>query len=859
MSLSAGTRLGPYEIQSPIGAGGMGEVYKARDTRLNRTVAIKVLPPEVSDDPERRARFEREAKTVASLSHPHICTLHDVGDHDGALFLVMELLAGDTLAARLEKGPVPLEQALVIGAEIAEALAAAHRQGVIHRDLKPGNVMLTKSGAKLLDFGVAKAKAHGEQAAAVQMLTAASTRAPLTAQGVIVGTLQYMAPEQVEGKPTDARTDLWALGLILYEMLTGKRAFEGTSAASLIGNIMNAEPAPLTLQPVAPPGVDRIVRTCLAKQPDHRWDSAHDLADELRWVRENSATTGQLAASGAGRGRRWMSVVAVILGAVSLIAIGISTGTRLTQHPAIAPVPGVFKLSQVTDQRGRERFPSLSPDGKSVVYASRSMGNWDIYLQRVDGRNPVNLTKNSLDDDSQPAFSPDGKLIAFRSERDGGGIFVMGATGESVLRLTDAGHNPAWSPDSSEVAYATEGVSGPDSRWTTSQIWAVNVLSRNKRLISPGDAVQPNWSPNGQRIAYWRLNNGGLRDIATVPARGGTATAVTDDTAMDWDPVWSPDGRHLYFSSNRGGSMNVWRVPIDESSGRVLGAFEPVTTPSLYSADLSFSHDGTLLAYSDRISGEELRRLGLDAASGTGIGEALPMAVPTPAFDPSPSRDGNWLAFVSGRNQDDIFVVRTDGTDLRQLTDDPYRDLGARWSPDGKQLLFFSNRNRGFQAWTINADGSGRKQLTEAADGMWYPVWRPDGKRVAAFDSRARTTLVFDPTLPWNEQSPQLLPAINEIGGRFLAWSWSPDGRLLAGTELTPEGRQRGLFAVLVHGRAIPGVDRRCWLRGVAAGQPPARVPYRGQAESVRQPVQKGQRSPLGGAAAAWQAPFRLS
>jgi serine/threonine protein kinase len=285
MPLSSGVRLGPYEIQAAIGTGGMGEVYRARDTRLDRTVAIKVLPPQFSTDPERRARFEREAMTIAGLSHPHICTRHDVGDHEGSTFLVMEHLTGQTLAQRLEKGPLPLEQALTVATEIADALAAAHRQGVIHRDLKPGNVMLTKAGANLLDFGLAKLKGHGEQPAAAHLASAPTQSTPLTGEGMIVGTLQYMAPEQLEGKPADAQTDLWALGAILYEMVTGKRAFEGASAASLIGAILERQPPPLAaLQPLTPLGVDRLVRQCLAKTPDDRPDTAHDLANELRWL-----------------------------------------------------------------------------------------------------------------------------------------------------------------------------------------------------------------------------------------------------------------------------------------------------------------------------------------------------------------------------------------------------------------------------------------------------------------------------------------------------------------------------------------------------------------------------------------------
>src|SRR5512139_3061156 len=279
MSLSPGTRLGPYEITALIGAGGMGEVYKARDTRLDRSVAIKVLPPEFSADPDRRARFEREAKTIAGLNHSHICTLYDVGEHEGSTFLVMEHLTGETLAQRLQKGPLPLEQALGVATEIADAWSAAHRQGVIHRDLKPGNVMLTKTGAKLLDFGLAKLKGHGERPAAAHLASVPTQSTPLTGQGAIVGTLQYMAPEQLEAKPADARTDLWALGAILYEMVTGKRAFEGTSAVSLMAAILEREPAPIaSLQPLAPPALDRLVRRCLAKSPDDRPDSAHDVA-----------------------------------------------------------------------------------------------------------------------------------------------------------------------------------------------------------------------------------------------------------------------------------------------------------------------------------------------------------------------------------------------------------------------------------------------------------------------------------------------------------------------------------------------------------------------------------------------------
>src|SRR6202023_2444724 len=292
MAILPGTRLGPYEILSAIGAGGMGEIYKARDTRLNRIVAIKVLPAHLADRSESRERFEREARTIASLNHPHICTLHDIGQQDGIDFLVMEYLEGETLAQRLVKGPLPLEQVLRYAIEIGDALDKAHRKGVTHRDLKPGNIMLTKSGNKLLDFGLAKLKQEVAPAN-VQLSQLPTANEPLTAQGTIVGTLQYMAPEQLEGKQVDSRTDIFAFGTVIYEMATGKRAFEGKSQASVIAKILEIDPPPISsLQPMTPPTLDRVVKKCLAKEPDDRWHSAKDLCDELKWIAEGGSQAG---------------------------------------------------------------------------------------------------------------------------------------------------------------------------------------------------------------------------------------------------------------------------------------------------------------------------------------------------------------------------------------------------------------------------------------------------------------------------------------------------------------------------------------------------------------------------------------
>src|SRR5512132_1803319 len=307
MSIATGTKLGPYEILSPLGAGGMGEVYRAKDTRLGRDVAVKVLPAHMSASAELRQRLEREAKTISQLSHPHICMLHDVGHQNGTDYLVMEFLEGETLADRLAKGALPVDQALKIGIEIAGALDAAHRSGIVHRDLKPGHVMLTKSGVKLLDFGLAKLAAAPpvSSSTATSLPTALQESQPLTTRGTILGTFQYMAPEQLEGREADARSDIFALGCVLYEMLTGHKAFSGKSQASLISSIMGSEPAPVSsIQPMTPPALDRVIKGCLAKEPEHRWSTAHDVMLQLQWIAEGGSAAGLPAPIAARRKSR---------------------------------------------------------------------------------------------------------------------------------------------------------------------------------------------------------------------------------------------------------------------------------------------------------------------------------------------------------------------------------------------------------------------------------------------------------------------------------------------------------------------------------------------------------------------------
>ena len=416
-----GRILGPYQILSVLGAGGMGEVYKAKDTRLNRTVAIKILPRHLSERADLRQRFEREARALASLSHPHICPIHDIGKEDGIDFLVMEYLEGETLAGRLRKGALPLEQALQYAVEIAQALDEAHRHGVIHRDLKPGNVMLTKSGAKLLDFGLAKQQVLSPLARGTTAGQTATEIESLTEEGMILGTLEYMAPEQVQGKPADARTDIFALGVVVYEMATGKKAFQGESKASLAAAILTSDPVPITrIQPSAPIALERSLGKCLNKDPEERWQSARDLAGELKWILEDLANSGTSAASKtqredgqkAPRAKRATRLVG-IAAALALAA----AGALWFYFARIAQSLPPMKVSRVTSYPGLETEPALSPDGKMVafVWNGENQDNRDIYVKLVDEGVPVRLTHDPADDRS-PTWSPDGRLIAFRRE-----------------------------------------------------------------------------------------------------------------------------------------------------------------------------------------------------------------------------------------------------------------------------------------------------------------------------------------------------------------------------------------------------------------------------------------------------------
>jgi eukaryotic-like serine/threonine-protein kinase len=812
MSLSFGYRLGPYEIVAPIGAGGMGEVYRARDVRLHREVAVKVLPESFSQDPDRLRRFEQEARAASALNHPGILTIHDFGEQEGSPYVVSELLEGENLRERTAGAPLSVRKGLDYAAQIALGLAAAHERGIVHRDLKPENLFVTTDGrVKILDFGLAKLTQPERPGVP---LSEVATRTAETEPGVVMGTLGYMSPEQVRGQPADHRSDIFSFGAVLYEMLSGKRAFAGGSAADTMSAILREDPPELTTaDPALSPALDRIVRRCLEKDPQHRFHSAHDLAFALESVTGATGPTAkppELPPAAVAAGTRRRALVRAGTGLL-LLALGAAAAAWLAGYRLVRPTAGESgagagaTFQPLTTQSGVELFPTISPDGKTVVYVGYSSGNADLYLQRVDGRNAINLTRDTPEDDIQPAFSPDGSQIAFRSERGGGGIFLMGATGESVRRLTDSGFNPAWSPDGKEIVVADEGIQTPLSRNVKSRLWAVDVATGAKRIVTRGDAVesswsgdsvQPSWSPHGHRIAYWGHRPGHHRDIWTVPAvpvagakPGAGEVPVTEDPGVDWNPVWSPDGAWLYFSSDRNGTMNLWRVGIDEKTGKVLGKPEPVVAPSRWVGHMSIAADGRRMVYASLDETSIVESVPFDSVGGRVTGEPAPLlagALLVREIGISP--DGEWISFSSRGTREDLFVASADGSSLRQLTSDAFRERGADWSADGKRIVFYSDRTGRWEFWSIHPDGSALTQLTRETVDPWSARWSPDGARLAYPDGT--TTYLMPLGRPLGTEKPEPLPRFDAAGDAFAVSSWSADGRALAGTVSRPDGSE---------------------------------------------------------------------
>ena len=737
--LAKDTRLGAFQITAPLGAGGMGTVYRARDTRLDRSVAIKILTPRRGLADDQRQRLEREARAISRLSHPHICTLFDiaqaripeVGDIE---FLVMELLDGETLAERLEGGSLSPASAVQYGIEIADALTCAHREGIVHRDLKPQNIMMTPSGTKLLDFGLASFTLRHD-------IPDEGTPKPVTSTGIMVGTVSYMAPEQILGHDVDARADLFSFGLVLHEMLSGRRAFDRPSTLATLHAILHDEPAPLP-ETVAP-GLTAIVTNCLEKDPERRFQTAREIALALRSLQLRPADTlvapvltdpvpGGAATEPASlatprvttvdsRIRRRLTVAAVAVVGIALIAVRV----YLSRPPLPTP-----RLTQLTTLPGLEGDPTFSPDGEQVAFkwSGETESQWSIYLKRVRSTEMRRLTWGP-GQDSDPHWSPDGRLIAFvRSTPAGSAVYTVSPVTGLERKLTDfkdIGTAVSWLPD------GRLGIFHGSRQESSASVMAPQggELRRIMALKSVR-FMDAEFSPDGRSLAY-----GGCTAVlgcnlqvvaldADVNPVGPPVTLVSRPVGIMTDVCWSRDGRWiLYVTEPVPSAFRLWRVRADGNEGS-----EPVDLAGIG------VRDPMMVRGSDRlVFGQVRNRVSVHPLDSTFTSPAL-LTSSLWDFDVQFSPDGRQLAFASTRSAEsmDIWVSRADGSNARQLTQSPGRWQGSpTWSPDGRRISFDSLANDGkWHIWVVDVDGGAPRRITNDAGSQFNSAWSPDGRWV---------------------------------------------------------------------------------------------------------------------------------
>jgi len=737
MTLSAGTKLGPYEILSPLGAGGMGEVYRAKDTRLHRDVAIKVLPSRVAEDTDALARFEREAKAVAALSHPNILALHDVGRADGVAYAVTELLEGETLREALSTGPLSPRKTVEYATQIALGLAAAHEKGIVHRDLKPDNVFVTRDErVKVLDFGLAKSAADATPVDETQSPTVSGYTEP----GKVMGTVGYMSPEQVRGLAVDQRSDIFSFGSMLYEMLTGRRAFQRETAAETMTAILKEEPDIDALDLGIPASLRPVLRHCIEKKPDRRFQSARDLAFALETA-SAPATDGSgaaiVAAPTAPRARGLRRAIAV----AALVAAAAAAGYFARPRTVSSAQTGWedATVSMLTTDPGYEGEPTFSPDGRTIAYVADREGNFEIYLQQISGGPAINLTHNSAAD-IQPAFSPDGREIAFVSDRSGtfeifhgapglphvgGDVWVMPTLGGTARKVVENGYCPSWTPDGSALLY----VHGTYRDTQVARVPATGGESRDVPIDEPERYRYffPRLSADGRWLLY---QNGGLIEI--VPAAGGKPRVL----GRGEHPAWGAGSRTiLYTNGVPGKGRTLWTAPFSLTSGELSGSPRPVTLGRGADLAAAASPDGTTIVYSAVDETMNLEEIPFDAEAGrvTGPPRELTAGDRHIGFlDPSP--DGRAVAFAEGTAEGGRIWRVDSGAAPFELTREPgYTDANPVWSPDGSRIAFsrrpLAGSGKGSELWIVNPDGTNPQRQTDISM-LGQAAWMPDGRSI---------------------------------------------------------------------------------------------------------------------------------
>ena len=765
MSLQTGQSLGPYEIVESVGAGGMGEVYRARDTRLGRDVAIKVLPESVRSNPEALARFEREAKAVAALSHPNIMAIHDFGEHEGTAYAVVELLEGETLRDALVPGPLPQRKAIEYARQTARGLGAAHDSGIVHRDLKPENVFVTRDGRiKILDFGLARSTETAEPTDDTPTFT------HLTGPGAVLGTINYMSPEQARGNPAGPASDIFSIGTVLFEMLTGKRPFERETAPETMTAILREDaPEVSSADHAVGPAIQRIVQRCLEKQPEERFQSAHDLAFALETSSGLSTGAQPVADVPLKRSRRlaWWPAVAAL--AVGLVA-GAFLNARFNSPVGSPPV----KTAPITFS-GFDANPTASPDGRTVAFASRRGDVPGIWVKQLTGGGEARLTSGA---DDNPRFSPDGSSVLFaRREPHGNSIYRVPLVGGEPRKLIDRANEADWSMDGSQVVFTRFGADGNGSLGMASSDGSGErtILEQQDRVFS-----SPRWSPDGKTVAFLSAttNNTIPFSVMLIDVDSGTHRELAPKRPSVSGVTWSGSGEHLVFGWSEdllsGLASTAVRISMqDVDSGE--------TTDLFWSRNLLRNQAGTRIdiAGSGKVvfgtidSMQSLHETALH--QGGGREEARTLATGNSiSRQPVYAPDGETILFSSNRSGNlDLWTVNTRSGAVRQLTDDEARDWDPAYVGDGSKIVWSSDRGGNLEIWIANADGSGARQVSQDGVGAENPTATPDGEWIVYMTSNPDKAGVWKVRADGSE-STQLWQ-----GSGFIP-EVSPDGRHVA-------------------------------------------------------------------------------